>query len=107
MTAKELPLSLAENVEYLRRLRELNGITGFADFHRQPRPAPESPLIEIEGFVPASDPRLERLREQFGAALYRLLGFGGYAVPLSAAELSDPAVPGFATAASIAAAAKG
>ena len=64
-------------------------------------------LIEIEGFVPISDPRLERLREQLGPALYRLLGFGGYAVPLSAAELSDPAVPRFATAASIAAAAKG
>ncbi|BAM93109.1 polyhydroxy-alkanoate/butyrate(PHA/PHB) depolymerase [Bradyrhizobium oligotrophicum S58] len=47
---KELPLSLAENVEYLRRLRELNGITGFGDFHRQPRPVPECPLIEIENF---------------------------------------------------------
>jgi poly(hydroxyalkanoate) depolymerase family esterase len=47
---KELPLSLAENVEYLRRLRELNGMTAFADFHRQPRPAPECPLIEIESF---------------------------------------------------------
>ena len=50
LTAKELPLSLAENVEYLRRLRELNGITGFADFHRQPRPVPECPLVEIESF---------------------------------------------------------
>jgi poly(hydroxyalkanoate) depolymerase family esterase len=45
-----LPVSLAENVEYLRRLRELNGITGFGDFHRQVRPAPASPLIEIENF---------------------------------------------------------
>jgi len=43
-------LSLAENVEYLRRLRELNGITGFADFHRKPRRLPESPLIEIDRF---------------------------------------------------------
>jgi chorismate mutase/prephenate dehydratase len=54
-------------------------------------------LIEIDGFVPASDPRLERLREQLGPALYRLLGFGGYAVPLSAAELAAPAISGFAT----------
>jgi poly(hydroxyalkanoate) depolymerase family esterase len=46
----ELPVSLAENVEYLRRLRELNGITGFGDFHHKPHPAPESPLIEIERF---------------------------------------------------------
>ncbi|WP_257167972.1 PHB depolymerase family esterase [Bradyrhizobium sp. SRS-191] len=43
-------MSLAENVEYLRRLRELNGITGFGDFNRQTRPAPECPLIEVEGF---------------------------------------------------------
>jgi chorismate mutase/prephenate dehydratase len=45
-------------------------------------------LIEIDGFVPMSDPRLANLRQQLGPALYRLLGFGGYAVPLSAAELS-------------------
>jgi len=64
-------------------------------------------LIEIDGFVPASDPRLERLREQLGPALYRLLGFGGYAVPLSAAELSAPAISEFAAAAGLAAAAKG
>ncbi|MGJ5011500.1 extracellular catalytic domain type 1 short-chain-length polyhydroxyalkanoate depolymerase [Bradyrhizobium oligotrophicum] len=43
-------MSLAENVEYLRRLRELNGITGFADFHRQSHPAPECPLVEVESF---------------------------------------------------------
>ena len=43
-------MSLAENVEYLRRLRELNGMAGLVDFHRQLRPAPESPLIEIEQF---------------------------------------------------------
>jgi chorismate mutase/prephenate dehydratase len=62
-------------------------------------------LIEIDGFVPATDPRLDRLREQLGPALYRLLGFGGYAVPLSAAELSPsrisevPTSPGIAAAA--------
>ena len=44
-------------------------------------------LIEIEGFVPVSDPRLDRLRAQLGPALHRLLRFGGYAVPLSATEL--------------------
>lgn len=43
-------MSLAENVEYLRRLRELNGITGFGDLHGQPRVVPDSPLIEIERF---------------------------------------------------------
>jgi chorismate mutase/prephenate dehydratase len=64
-------------------------------------------LIEIEGFVPASDPRLERLKEQLGPALYRLLGFGGYAMPLSAVELSVPPNSGFATSAGAAAGAKG
>jgi chorismate mutase / prephenate dehydratase len=65
-------------------------------------------LIEIDGFVPVSDPRLERLRGQLGPALYRLLGFGGYAVPLSAAELSPPRISEAPTSAGIvAAAAKG
>lgn len=62
-------------------------------------------LIEIDGFVPASDPRLAGLGEQLGPALYRLLAFGGYAVPLSAAEPSSPRVAGPATSAGIAAAA--
>jgi chorismate mutase / prephenate dehydratase len=64
-------------------------------------------LIEIDGFVPTSDPRLERLREQLGPALYRLLGLGGYAVPLAAAELSRPAIAEVPPMAGIAAAAKG
>ena len=41
-------------------------------------------LIEIEGFVPITDPRLDSLRAQLGGTLQRLLPFGGYAVPLSA-----------------------
>jgi chorismate mutase len=48
-------------------------------------------LIELDGFVPDDDPRLGRFRSQLGAAVYRLVPLGGYAVPLSAAELS-PAV---------------
>jgi chorismate mutase len=47
-------------------------------------------LIEIEGFVPVGDPRIERFRGQLGPSLYRLLRLGGYAVPLSAAELGLP-----------------
>jgi chorismate mutase len=41
-------------------------------------------LIEIEGFVLISDPRLESFRLQLGGALHRLLPFGGYAIPLAA-----------------------
>jgi chorismate mutase len=69
-------------------------------------------LIEIDGFVPVSDPRLDLFRAQLGSALYRLLRFGSYAVPLSAAKLGVPKAPatiGFAPAgaAVTAAAAKG
>jgi chorismate mutase/prephenate dehydratase len=64
-------------------------------------------LIEIDGFVPESDPRLERLREQLGPDLYRLLPFGGYAVPLSAAELAPPLLAGAIRPAGVAIAAKG
>jgi len=41
-------------------------------------------LIEIEGFVPIADPRLDSFRAQLGSALHRLLPFGGYAIPLLA-----------------------
>jgi chorismate mutase / prephenate dehydratase len=47
-------------------------------------------LIEIDGFVPPSDPRLDAFRAQLGPALHRLLRFGGYAVPLTSAELGLP-----------------
>jgi chorismate mutase len=51
-------------------------------------------LIEIDGFVPADDPRLDRFRTQLGAAVYRLLPLGGYAMPLSAADLSPVGLAG-------------
>jgi hypothetical protein len=44
-------------------------------------------LIEIEGFVPITDPRLDSFRAQFGSELHRLLPFGGYASPLFATAL--------------------
>jgi chorismate mutase len=65
-----------------------------------------STLIELDGFVPADDPRLDRFRAQLGAAVYRLLPLGGYAVPLSASELS-PAVSSGVAATPVAAAARG
>jgi len=39
-------------------------------------------LIEIDGFVPISDPRLDGFRAELGGELQRLLPLGGYAVPL-------------------------
>src|SRR6476661_3520022 len=47
---KELPVSLANNIEFLRRLPKLNGIYGFGDFERNLRPGQHSPLVETTGF---------------------------------------------------------
>ena len=46
----ELPVSLAENVDYLKRLRELNGFAGFGERARNLRQVPRSPLTETEAF---------------------------------------------------------
>jgi poly(hydroxyalkanoate) depolymerase family esterase len=43
-------VSLANNVEFLRRLPKLQGLNGFGDFGRNLRPGPRSPLVEIADF---------------------------------------------------------
>ena len=43
-------MSLANNIEFLRRLPKLNGIYGFGDFERNLRPGQHSPLVETTGF---------------------------------------------------------
>jgi poly(hydroxyalkanoate) depolymerase family esterase len=43
-------LSLANNVEFLRRLPKLTGLNGFADYGRGLKPGLHSPLAEITGF---------------------------------------------------------
>jgi poly(hydroxyalkanoate) depolymerase family esterase len=43
-------LSLAKNVEFLRRLPKLNGINSFGEFGMNLRPALDSPLTETTGF---------------------------------------------------------
>jgi chorismate mutase/prephenate dehydratase len=58
-------------------------------------------LIELDGYVAASDPRLDRLRAQLGATVHRLLPLGGYAVPLSAAELSPAGMSAAAATAAV------
>ena len=45
-------------------------------------------LIEVEGFVPISDKRLDAFRVELGAAIERLLPLGGYAVPLAPPALA-------------------
>jgi chorismate mutase len=53
--------------------------TFVASFLRQPA----INLIEIDGFVPTSDPRFELLRMEMGAAFHNLSPLGGYAIPLA------------------------
>ena len=43
-------MSLAKNVEFLRRLPKLNGINGLTDFGRNRRPVRLSPLVETTNF---------------------------------------------------------
>jgi poly(hydroxyalkanoate) depolymerase family esterase len=43
-------VSLAKNVEFLRRLPKLNGFNGLGDLGRGRRPGVRSPLVEITGF---------------------------------------------------------
>lgn len=48
--AKELPVSLAKNVDFLRRLPKLSAISGIGTYGRNLRPGPRSPLVETSGF---------------------------------------------------------
>ena len=43
-------MSLAKNIELLRRLPKLNGINGFGDFGRNLRPGSHSPIVETTDF---------------------------------------------------------
>src|SRR5438132_2857694 len=55
-------------------------------------------LIEIDGFVPISDHRLDSFRAQLGGALHQMLPFGGYALPIPVAALTNAARAGSAPA---------
>jgi len=46
----ELPVSLAKNIEFLRRLPKLSGINSFGDYGRNLKPNVRSPLVETTGF---------------------------------------------------------
>jgi poly(hydroxyalkanoate) depolymerase family esterase len=48
--AKELPVSLVQNVEFLRRMSKLHEINGLANVARSLTPKAHSPLVEITGF---------------------------------------------------------
>ena len=72
----ELPLSLANNVEFLRHFPRLNGFNGLGIYGRNSSPGASSPLAEIDGFgtnpgalrmfafVPEALPRAPRSRRR-------------------------------------------
>jgi chorismate mutase-like protein len=47
-------------------------------------------LVEVEGFVPADDARLARLREQDADTFSHVWAVGGFAVPLSLEDMNQP-----------------
>lgn len=112
-TGRDRTLLVAENAPDISRGRMFSTLAGLGlacTFMASCEHAEgANTLIEIDGFVPVSDARLDHFRAQLGPALYRLLRFGSYAVPLSAAELSVPGLSGFAPSAglAVASAAKG
>jgi chorismate mutase len=72
------------------RLLKLLSIGGLVCTFFAPREADRAVnLVEVEGFVPITDPSLEPLREELGGALKGLSLMGGYAVPLGAAALAS------------------
>lgn len=93
-TGRDRTLIVTENAPAISRGRMLSMLSAlglactFMASYEQAEGA--NMLIEIDGFVPLSDPRLEGLSAQLGGDLHRLMRFGGYAMPLSAAELAAP-----------------
>ena len=49
-TSMELPVSLAKNVEFLRRLPKLNGFNGFGGYRSLLAPGRQSPIVEVTEF---------------------------------------------------------
>jgi poly(hydroxyalkanoate) depolymerase family esterase len=48
----ELPVSIAKNVDFLRRLPKLDGLNGLSGLGRALRPEVETPLMEVRDFGP-------------------------------------------------------
>jgi poly(hydroxyalkanoate) depolymerase family esterase len=46
----EQPVSLAKNVEFLRRLSKLNGFNGVGNYQSMLQPGRQSPIVEVTGF---------------------------------------------------------
>jgi chorismate mutase len=78
-------LSLGPFVQALRLEGLVPGFSGW--WQERAAPFPTMFLAEVEGHVAADDPRLDAVRTRLGSALKRLIWLGGYAEPLTQADL--------------------
>lgn len=51
------------------------------------RPQIWQTLVEVDGFTTANDPRIKAIEDVFEGAIKRVVSLGGYATPITAAEL--------------------
>jgi len=51
------------------------------------RPQVWQTLVEVDGFAAADDPRVKAVEDTFDGAIKRVVSLGGYATPITAAEL--------------------
>jgi chorismate mutase/prephenate dehydratase len=77
--------------QFSKRLREAGFDSTFATLWQEQEP-PQGwlYLAEVEGWLGADDPRLQRFQRTLGKPLNRLLVLGGYATPLSPESLGPP-----------------
>jgi hypothetical protein len=95
-TGRDRTLIVTENLPEISRGRMVSVLSGLGLSSRLIASCEHAEgintLLELDGFVARSDPRLESFRAQLGPALFRVLRFGGYAAPLLADELATSKV---------------
>jgi chorismate mutase len=83
-----LAIECAPEITHSRILKVLSVVKLTCTLFASSEPGSPANLIEVDGFVPMSDRRLNDFREGLGRALTRLQPLGGYAVPLSVMALT-------------------
>ncbi len=78
-------LTLTQFAAALRRADLTPSFT--ASWQETEPPHPRLFVTELDGFVSASDERLQQVQDRLGKSLNRLLWLGGYATPLGSEEL--------------------
>jgi chorismate mutase / prephenate dehydratase len=82
-----LALECAADIARARILKSLSAAGLLCTFFTSCNDGRPLKLIEVEGYVPVGDNRLDSLRRALEGEGCRLLPMGGYAVPLTPAQL--------------------